>query len=149
MDRSAEPHARFAIIAGWAALYLSLAILWPHTALARDIRTLALDAIEADPGLEITIDVETRRVRRIGGGAGRWAAGRRVCWEERARTGATLPRRAGAATEARRVPGAGLRRGPEGRPGGTGVTASRLRWARGCCAGARSRWSSCGGPSSG
>ena len=33
--------------AGWAGLYIFLAFLWPHTALARDIHALALDARSA------------------------------------------------------------------------------------------------------
>ena len=33
-----------ALTAGWAGLYLALAFLWPHMALAKDIRALALDA---------------------------------------------------------------------------------------------------------
>lgn len=32
------------LAAGWAGLYLALAFLWPHTALAKDIPALALDA---------------------------------------------------------------------------------------------------------
>jgi 4-amino-4-deoxy-L-arabinose transferase-like glycosyltransferase len=42
--RRREDAALGALAAGWAGLYLSLALLWPHTALAQDIRTLALDA---------------------------------------------------------------------------------------------------------
>jgi len=36
--------------AGWAGFYLSLAFLWPHTALATDLQTLARDARSAAAG---------------------------------------------------------------------------------------------------
>jgi 4-amino-4-deoxy-L-arabinose transferase-like glycosyltransferase len=45
--RRREDAALGSLAAGWAVLYLSLTLLWPHTALARDIRTLALDAKSA------------------------------------------------------------------------------------------------------
>jgi 4-amino-4-deoxy-L-arabinose transferase-like glycosyltransferase len=48
--RRREDAALGALATGWAALYLSLALLWPHTALAQDIRTLALDAKSAAAG---------------------------------------------------------------------------------------------------
>ncbi len=54
--RRTEDVALGVLATGWAALYLSLALLWPHTALAQDIRTLALDAkaaAAAAPGAAI------------------------------------------------------------------------------------------------
>ena len=42
--RRKEDLALGALACGWAGLYLSLAFLWPHTDLAKDIRSLAMDA---------------------------------------------------------------------------------------------------------
>jgi len=42
--RRREDAALGALAAGWAGFYLSLALLWPHTPLAQEFRTLALDA---------------------------------------------------------------------------------------------------------
>ena len=52
--RRREEAALAALAAGWAVLYLTLALLWPRTALARDIHDLALAAKSAAvPGAAI------------------------------------------------------------------------------------------------
>jgi len=58
LRRDAE-RATAALAAGWAAMYFGLALLWPHTALAKDIRDLALSAQAASQGTARIVSYET------------------------------------------------------------------------------------------
>ncbi len=57
LQRERDERALASLCLGWAGLYAVLALLWPHTSLARDVRALALEARSAaasEPGLSVS-----------------------------------------------------------------------------------------------